>query len=82
MTKCAVPTFTHCGDLFRSGREAEGNAAWATLIEWLMGELPRLDNDMQQRVTTLIPSVIDAHRRRDLLYLADLLEYELSPMFD
>lgn len=71
---------TECCRLFRVGREAEANSQLAALIEPLLQALPQLAERQRAHFEVVMPLLLDAQQRRDLLYLADLLQYEIGPL--
>ena len=62
---------------FRCGYEGQGNRLFAEILEGLISVTQSLDLTGANSVQALIPVMFDAQKRRDTIYLADLLEYEL-----
>jgi hypothetical protein len=71
---------TGAADLFRLGREAEGNAAFARFIERLQGELGGADPNALAPLFPTLQAIVSAQERSDWLFVADLLQYELGKM--
>jgi len=66
-------------DSFRLGREAEANQALARVIDRLQAELGA-DPRALAPVFPTLEAVMLGQQRGDLLFVADLLEYELAKM--
>lgn len=66
---------------FRIGREALANRQLAALFDLMSEHLSQLNTAEQAHIQQVLPQLFTAQKRRDLLYLADLLQYELRPMF-
>lgn len=71
---------TGAADFFRLGREAEGNAAFARIIERLQAELGRAGAEALAPLYPTFQAIVSAQERGDWLFVADLLEYELGMM--
>ena len=67
-------------DLMRLGRDGEGNAAFARVIERLQAELGALDSAALAPLFPTFEAIVAAQQRGDLLFVADLLEFELGKM--
>lgn len=65
---------------FRLGREAEGNAAFARIIERLQAELGSGDPAALAPLLPTFETIVRAQERGDWLFVADLLEYQLGKM--
>lgn len=70
-----------CADLFRLSREAEANKYLAELFEPLAMFMQAESGPRLEFLQQLISALMTAQQRRDLLYLADLLEFELKPLY-
>lgn len=66
--------------LFRLGREAEGNTAFARIVERLQSELGAAGPEAVAPLLPTLQSIFAAQQRGDWLFVADLLEYELGKM--
>lgn len=64
----------------RLGREAEGSAALAQIIERLQVELRSAGPRALAPLLPTLEAVMQAQERGDLLFVADLLEFELAGM--
>lgn len=62
---------------FRLGMEGQGSEGLVALIDALPGLLKSLPVDFAVRLNQLLATMLAAQGRKDYLYLADLLEYEL-----
>lgn len=67
-------------ELLRLGREAEGNLALTQIIERLQAELGSSGAGALMPLFPTLEAVMLAQERGDLLFVADLLEYELAKM--
>ena len=63
---------------FRCGYEGEGNRLFAQLLDDLLVLLKQVNNQQAASIKALIPVMFEAQKRRDTIYLADILEYELT----
>ena len=70
-----------CRSNFCIGHEALANTQLAALFGMLSEQLPQLNTAEQAHLQQVLLQLFAAQKRRDLLYLADLLQYELSPLF-
>lgn len=66
-----------CVKALRQGREAQGNEYFAALMTELPALLGQSNAVQQQQLVALIPRIFAAQQRRDLLAIADLLQFEL-----
>ena len=62
---------------FRLGREGQGSAALAKLIDLLLPMLEQRKGEIVQDDIILLNNIITAQERGDYLYVADILEYLL-----
>lgn len=67
-------------DRFRLGREAEGNAALARLLDRLQAELADSGPNALAPLFPTFRAIMAAQERGDWLFVADLLEHELGRM--
>jgi hypothetical protein len=67
-------------DLFRLGREAEGNTAFARVVERLQAELGDAGAATLAPLFPTLEAIVSAQERSDWLFVADLLEYQLGKM--
>lgn len=67
---------------FRLGMYGAGSEGLVTLIDRLLNEIQNSGMAPLQlnELSTLLSEVLAAQERRDLLYLADLLQYRLTPL--
>jgi hypothetical protein len=66
--------------LLRLGREAEGNSALTRVIERLQTELGSAGPTALAPLFPTFEAMMLAQERGDLLFVADLLEFELAKM--
>jgi streptomycin 6-kinase len=67
-------------DSFRLGREAEGNTAFARIVERLQAELGAAGPSALAPLLPTFESIFAAQQRSDWLFVADLLEHQLAKM--
>lgn len=66
---------------FRVGRLAEGNTALVEFVDLLQQALAALDDEAVVRaIGPHVKAIVEAQERGDVLFVADLLEYELQPL--
>ena len=70
----------NAADLLRLGREAEGNLALTRIIERLQAELGNSGGAALAPLFPTFEAMMLAQERGDLLFVADLLEFELAKM--
>ena len=67
-------------DSLRLGMEAQAGEALAAFTGWLLECFARPEHAaLSEELGPLIGELLDAQQRRDLLRVADLLEFELRP---
>ncbi|MDO6524962.1 hypothetical protein [Motilimonas sp. 1_MG-2023] len=67
---------------FRLAQEAKGNHFYTQLIDALEANLPKLAADKAAYLNQILPPLFAAQSRRDTLFLCDILEYEIRPLFE
>ncbi|MGN7612647.1 6-hydroxymethylpterin diphosphokinase MptE-like protein [Magnetococcales bacterium HHB-1] len=69
---------------FRQGMEAQGSADLTKMIDCFLEKIRSgvLQAEKQQQVTPLLQVLMNAQKRKDLLHLADILEYQLAPLWE
>ncbi len=65
---------------FRTAKEAKANQLLADLLTELEPTLTKLPANQLERVNQYLPVLLDAQERRDNLFVADILEYEIKPL--
>ena len=67
---------------FRLGMHGAGSEGLVALIDRLLGEVQNAGMTPLQlnELSALLGEILAAQERRDLLYLADLLQYRLAPL--
>jgi hypothetical protein len=70
----------NAADLLRLGREAEGNSALTRIIERLQTELGSAGPTALAPLFATLEAMMLAQERGDVLFVADLLEFELAKM--
>ncbi len=73
--------FSQVGQSFRLGMEAQGCAQLMTLIDRLLGRMPELAAEQTIHLQFLLEQALAAQQRKDFLLVADILEYEVAPLF-
>lgn len=63
---------------FRLGREAQGSEKLVAIVDLLPGLVSNVPSTALPRLNGMFSAMLAAQSRRDFLFLADLLEYELS----
>lgn len=64
-------------EAFRLGAEAQGSEGLVALIDGLPALLEQVPGDATACLNQVLSAMLAAQSRKDYLYLADLLEYEL-----
>lgn len=67
----------HCAGLFRLGRDVEAALQMVELFTQLMPLLSKESPEVQQECLRLLTLMLSCQETRDVLGLADYLEYEL-----
>lgn len=80
MAELVAKELMACVKALRQGREAQANSHFATLMAELPSLLAQSGPACQQQLVALIPQLFAAQQRRDLLAIADLLQFELAPL--
>ncbi len=65
---------------FRIGLEGQGNEQLTALIDAIGQRLPLLPAERLPRLTPLLENALNAIARRDYLWAADMLDYEIRPL--
>lgn len=63
--------------LILCGQEGAANASLAKVYDGLLQISPPLSADKMQLLSQLLPIMLDAQQRRDMIYLADILHFEV-----
>lgn len=63
--------------LILCGNEGAANESLINLFDELLSISNNLPVEKMQALTQILPIVLDAQKRRDMVYLADLLQYEV-----
>lgn len=71
--------FEKAGSYLRLGMEALGSVELVSSIDLLIGKLPELQVSVAGEIQLLLAQALAAQERKDYLYVADLLEYEVAP---
>jgi len=66
---------------FRLGMEAHGSDRLRRVIDLLLVELPKLSETEYRDIQICLSQVLAAQERRDFLLVADLLEFQIAPLF-
>ena len=66
--------------LFRLGMEAHGSTRLKLAIDLLIVQLPKLSEIECRNIQIQLGHVLSAQERRDFLWVADLLEYQVIPI--
>ena len=66
-----------CYQMIVCGHEGAANKSLTQLFELLMTMSPTLAPQQMQMLAKLLPIMFDAQQRRDMIYLADILKFEL-----
>ena len=66
---------------FRLGHDGEGNELLGQFIDGFLRVLPGMEQSSIARSQAILEPMLQAQQRGDYLFLADLLEYELTPLF-
>ena len=80
MGDLAAKALEACVMALRQGREAQANHHFAELMAELPVLLAQSAPARQQQLAAVIPLLFAAQQRRDLLAIADLLQFELAPL--
>ncbi|MFO6421847.1 hypothetical protein [Motilimonas sp. KMU-193] len=67
---------------FRLGHEARANQRYGQLLEILTTQHDQLEANQASHLNQILPPMLAAQSRRDNLFLADILEYEIKPLFN
>jgi len=71
--------FEKVGRFLRLGMEALGSVELVNSIDLLIAKLPELQPSLASDIQVLLSLALSAQERKDYLYVADLLEYEIAP---
>jgi len=71
--------FEKAGRYLRLGMEALGSVELVNSIDLLIVKLPELQPSVTAEIQQLLARTLAAQERKDYLYVADLLEYEIAP---
>ena len=71
--------FEKAGRYLRLGMEAAGSTELVNCIDLLIEKLPQLQDSLMNEIQLYLAQVLAAQVRKDYLYVADLLEYEIAP---
>jgi len=63
------------------GHEGAANKTLSTLFDELLSIGNTLTTKKMNTLSQLLPIIFDAQQRRDFIYLADLLRFELTNIF-
>jgi hypothetical protein len=66
---------------FRLGKESRGSQSLKNVIDQILPELVGHEADLQETDLKLLQDILSAQVRGDVLYIADLLEYEFPCSF-
>ncbi|MCE0556216.1 hypothetical protein [Motilimonas sp. E26] len=67
--------------LFRQGKEAAGNQHLVVLIDTIEKEQRTLTQQQTEQLNNILKVLFAAQQRRDILFVADIIEYEITKLF-
>lgn len=67
----------HIALSYRLGREGKGSEDLVRFVDALSGLVAELDASQMERLNCLFAQIFAAQQRRDFVFVADILEYEL-----
>jgi hypothetical protein len=91
-----VPGFQKAADLFRMGNEQEANQYYLQIldgIDWFSQVILTIVNaqvdifkeqnleERQKNLTNIMAQMLEANQNQDWVLIADLLEYEMTPLY-
>lgn len=65
---------------YRCGMEAQGSECLVALIDVLSAMLQKSESPDSGALSQVLAAMFAAQERKDYLYLADLLQYEMVPL--
>ena len=74
-TRELINTLTKAGQLFRTAREGNANALYASCVESLLSHGTHVAK--QQDFVLIMKSILEAQERQDWISVADSIEFEL-----
>jgi len=63
----------------RCGHEGKGNRLLAQVLEQMLPLCSQFTNEDMLFMQSVLPILADAQQRGDMIYLSDLLQYEVLP---
>jgi hypothetical protein len=67
-------------EAYRLGMEGEASEHLVKLIDLLTSVLAKAPPEMVMRINPVLAKAISAIERKDYLYVADTIEYEIAPL--